>query len=152
VHQQAGAVQVIAIAASVMFSCSMLRVNFSAAAPMIAADLNLTVLQLAYIHSAFLAGYLLGHVPAGLLADGKIGGARVLCAGATAWAVVTLLHASIALFPSNMTAFALAFLRFLVGATTAVAIPALAATIAQALPRHRRTHAMSTCYGVCPPG
>ena len=50
---------------------------------MIAADLNLSVIQLAYIHSAFLAGYLVGHIPAGLLADGRYGGAKVLCAGMT---------------------------------------------------------------------
>lgn len=142
--------QVITIAASLMFSCAMLRVNFSAAAPMIAADMKLSVIQLAYIHSAFLAGYLVGHIPAGLLADGRFGGARVLCTGATAWAAATVLHASIAMFPSHMAPYALGFLRFLVGCTSAVAIPGLAATIAQALPRYKRTHAMSTCYGVPP--
>lgn len=60
------------------------------------------------------------------------------------------MHASIALFPDSTAPFVLAFLRFLVGATTAMAIPGLAATLAQALPKHRRTHAMSTCYGVPP--
>lgn len=143
--------QTVTIAASVMFSCTLLRVNFSAAAPMIAADLNLSVIQLAYIHSAFLAGYLIGHIPAGILADSRFGGARVLCTGATAWGLATVMHASISMFPGDMVPFVLAFLRFLVGAASALAVPGLAATLAQALPKHKRTRAMSTCYGVCPP-
>jgi hypothetical protein len=142
----AALVQIVPIAASIMFSCAMLRVNFSAAAPTIAADLGLSVIHLAYIHSAFLAGYLLGHIPAGVLAD-RYGGAVVLCAGATAWAVATLLHASLALTPLHLAPVTLGVLRFLVGLTTAVAIPGLAATIAQLLPEERRSHVMSTCYG-----
>ena len=54
------------------------------------------------------------------------------------------------MFPADVAPYALAFLRFLVGVTTAMAIPGLAAALAQALPKENRTHAMSTCYGVAP--
>lgn len=137
---------VVACAAWIMLSCAVLRVNFSAIAPIIVDEMGLSLVQLAYIHSSFLIGYCLGQLPFGLLAD-RTEGYTVLCGGALAWSIVTLLHAPLALAPAGVAPMALATLRMLVGLTTAVAVPGLAATLAQALPTDRRSKAMSTCYG-----
>lgn len=64
--------------------------------------------------------------------------------------MVTMLHAPLALAPAAVAPMALATLRMLVGLTTAAAVPALAATLAQALPKEQRSSAMSTCYGAVP--
>eukprot|EP00892_Ulva_mutabilis_P007995 jgi/Ulvmu1/5568/UM023_0105.1 len=138
---------VVTCAAGIMLACAVLRVNFAAVAPSIADELGLSMIQLAYMHSSFLIGYFLGHLPAGLLAD-RIGGYTVLCSGAMAWSVVTLLHAPLTMAPAAIAPMALATLRLLVGLTTAVAVPGLAATLAQALPEDQRSKAMSTCYGM----
>lgn len=118
-------------------------------APVIVGELGLSLVQLAYIHSSFLIGYCLGQLPAGFLSD-RIDGYIVLCTGALAWSVVTLLHAPLAIAPTTIAPMALASLRMLVGLTTAVAVPALAATLAQALPIDQRSKAMSICYGAVP--
>jgi sugar phosphate permease len=138
--------QVVALASGLMLTSAMLRVNFAAVAPTIAADLGLSMTQLSYVHTAFLAGYFLGHLPAGLLAD-RVGGARVLCLAGLAWALVTVAHMSLQYCPSTLVLPLLSVLRFGVGVTTAAAIPALAAALAQGLPLAKRSAAMSTCYG-----
>ena len=140
---------VVTCAASIMLACATLRVNFAAVAPAVADELGLSMIQLAYMHSSFLVGYFLGHLPAGLLAD-RISGYSVLCSGALAWSVVTLMHAPLTLAPAAIAPMALATLRLLIGLTTAVAVPGLAATLAQALPEDQRSKAMSTCYGTSP--
>lgn len=101
------------------------------------------------MHSAFLLGYLVGHVPCGILAD-RYGGARVLCAAAFGWAVATLAHGGVPLLAPHAQAPALLALRFAIGASTAAAVPSVAAAIAQGLPEVRRAGAMSAAYGAHP--
>jgi MFS transporter, ACS family, glucarate transporter len=113
---------------------------------MVAADMPLSVVQLSFVHTAFLAGYLLGHLPAGVLAD-RIGGYKVLCLGGFGWSAITLSHAWLAHCPIDFAVVVLGLLRFLVGLMTAAAVPGLAATLAQGLSKVTRTKAMSTCYG-----
>jgi hypothetical protein len=102
------------------------------------------------LHSAFLFGYLLGHVPFGVLAD-RFGGTRVLSASAVAWALLTAAHGAAA--PLAAAAYVplvatLLVLRFAIGVATAAAVPGLAAMLAQELPAERRAGAMSIAYGM----
>lgn len=138
--------QVTAVVCACMLTCAIARTNFAAAAPLIAGQLSLTIPQLSRMHSAFLVGYLVGHVPMGILAD-RYGGARVLCVAAFGWAAATLAHGGVPLLGPGGQAPALLALRFAVGATTAAAVPSVAAAIAQGLPEARRAGAMSAAYG-----
>ena len=104
----------------------------------------LSTMDLSYLHSAMLAGYFLGHIPAGMLAD-KAGGAPLLMLGCAMWSAATALHAFVP--SSSNPILTLSVLRFLVGLGASVAVPALASMLAQLLPREKRPRAMSTAYG-----
>ena len=129
-----------------MFSSAVARSNFAAAAPATAAALALSVSQLATLHTAFLVGYLSGHMPAGILAD-KFGGARVLLAAGLCWSAITCAHLSVTALPPHSAFVLLAVLRFGIGATTAAAVPALGAALAQLLPEQLRAKIQSASYG-----
>lgn len=144
------ATQAAAAAGAAMMSSAFARSNFAAAAPAAAAALSLSVAQLAHLHTAFLLGYLVGHVPAGLLAD-RFGGARVLLYAALAWSGITCAHALVGVAPPGLALPLLAALRFGVGVASAAAVPALAATLAQMLPEAQRAKIMSASYGARPP-
>ena len=108
------------------------RVNISIAAKDIAAEFNLTNLQLGRIFSAFLLGYAFFQVPDGRLADAW-GPRRILTIGIIWWGIFTALTASV---PAGMAGGLLAFvlIRFLLGAGEAVVYPSCNRVVASWIP------------------
>jgi MFS family permease len=142
--------QVTFIAGVCMLTSAIARVNFAAAAPLLATNISLNITQLSHLHSAFLFGYLVGHIPFGILAD-RYGGTRTLSAAAVAWALITAAHGASSLLAAaaNVPVLdILLVLRFAIGAATAAAVPGLAAMLAQELPAELRAGAMSAAYGM----
>jgi ACS family glucarate transporter-like MFS transporter len=98
------------------------RVNISIAGSAIAAEFNLSNVQLGTVFSAFLFGYAMFQTTGGWLAD-RLGPRRVLAAGVLWWGVFSALTA----FVSPRLGFALYVLigvRFLLGAGEAIMFPA----------------------------
>lgn len=92
------------------------RICISAAAPAIMADLNLSVLQMSLVFSAFTLAYSLFEVPSGWLGD-AIGARRVLTRIVLWWSGFTMLTGAAWSLPS------LVAIRFLFGAGEAGAFP-----------------------------
>ena len=64
------------------------RVNVSVAAVLLMRDFQMSQVAIGRLFSAFVRGYAIAQVPAGMLAD-RWGTARVLVASAAAWVVLT---------------------------------------------------------------
>jgi MFS transporter, ACS family, glucarate transporter len=106
------------------------RVNVSTAGPLIMQEFGLTQVQMGTVFSAFLLGYVLFQVPAGMLAD-RWGAARVLALAAGAWVVMTIL--SVTLVPQGLAIGFSIFLllRFLLGITSSPTYPGSAKGVSQ---------------------
>jgi len=103
-----------------------LRYNFSAAAPVMMADLGLTAIQWGWVLAAFMTGYTLFQIPGGMLGD-RFGPRRVLATIAVLWALLTAVTALVpgADFASTGIIMAsLMLVRFLVGVVHAPVYPA----------------------------
>jgi len=112
------------------------RVNLSIAGKFIAAEFQLTDIQLGNVLSAFLLGYALFQIPGGRFAD-RIGPRRVLAIGVIWWGVFTALTA---LVPPRFSLAVLVFVavRFLLGAGEAIIYPASNRFVAQWIPSQER--------------
>src|SRR5437870_1950188 len=113
---------VVALLSATATASYLCRVNVSVAGAVLMRELDLSQAAMGQVFSAFVFGYALAQVPAGLLAD-RWGTRRVLLASACAWIAVTVLIAAVGLGPFGGTpalAFAvlLAF-RFVLGVSEA---------------------------------
>ena len=107
------------------------RICISAAAPFIMADLQLTVLQMSAVFSAFTLAYSLFEIPSGWLADVH-GPRRVLTRIVLWWSAFTMLTGAATGFGSLLS------IRFLFGAGEAGAFPTIARSFSRWFPRRER--------------
>ena len=107
------------------------RICISAAAPFIMADLQLTVLQMSAVFSAFTLAYSIFEIPSGWLADVR-GPRRVLTRIVLWWSAFTMLTGAAAGFGSLLA------IRFLFGAGEAGAFPTIARSFSRWFPRRER--------------
>jgi len=112
------------------------RVNISVAGSSLAREYHLNDIQLGFVFSAFLAGYVMFQVPAGWLAD-RFGPRRVLTGGVLWWGVFTALTAAVPVAIVRPI-FALLAIRFLLGVGEAVVYPTSCKFIEQWIPTYER--------------
>lgn len=113
------------------------RVNVSVAGALMRDELALDAIQMGRVFSAFLLGYALCQVPAGMLAD-RFGAKRVLALAALSWVVAT---AALALVPSVAALPLLLGFRLLLGIGEAPTFPAAAQAISRHIPPAARGRA-----------
>jgi ACS family glucarate transporter-like MFS transporter len=113
------------------------RVNVSTAGPLIMEEFHLTQVDMGRVFSAFLLGYALCQVPAGLLAD-KWGARKLLTVAAWAWFGLTAISV---LLPKDSGATGLfsafsgfLFLRLLLGISSSPTYPGSAKGVSQWIP------------------
>jgi ACS family glucarate transporter-like MFS transporter len=105
------------------------RIAISAAAPFIMDELQLSVLQMSIVFSAFTLAYSLFEIPSGWLGDVK-GSRRVLTRIVLWWSAFTMLTGAARGYVSLLA------IRFLFGAGEAGAFPNIARTFSTWFPRH----------------
>lgn len=117
------------------------RVNVSVAGVLMMKEFGLSQVVMGRVFSAFLLGYALFQVPAGMLAD-RYGARRVLAGAALWWVAGTVLLAAIGWGPLGLGAgamlTALLVVRFVIGVGEAPTFPAAAQAVARWLPPTRR--------------
>jgi len=119
------------------------RVNVSVAAVLLMRDFQMSQAAIGRLFSAFVLGYAIAQVPAGMLAD-RFGTARVLVASAAAWVVLTAMQAAVGLGPIGSAGGAVAFLfvlRFALGVCEAPTFPAAARGVARWIRREAQGRA-----------
>ncbi len=113
------------------------RVNFSTAGVLAMREFGLSQVQMGWIFSAFLLGYALCQVPAGMLAD-RWGARRVLAIACWWWLAVTVVQASVGTVLWQVGAagalWSVMILRFLLGVMEAPTYPASAQGVACWIP------------------
>lgn len=115
------------------------RICISAAAPFMMADLNLTMLQMSVVFSAFTLAYSLFEVPAGWRGD-VVGARRVLTRIVVWWSAFTMLTGAAWSFRS------LVAIRFLFGAGEAGAFPNIQHSFARWFPARERGRANGVLF------
>lgn len=125
-------VSLLAFTATASYLC---RVNVSVTGGLMMRDLGLSQQTMGQIFSAFLAGYALCQIPAGMLAD-RFGAPRVLAVAAIGWVMAT---AIIGLGAASF--FLLLSGRLLLGITEAPTFPSSAQAISLQLPQAQRGRA-----------
>jgi ACS family glucarate transporter-like MFS transporter len=113
------------------------RVNVSVAGALMREELALDPVQMGRVFSAFLLGYALCQVPAGMLAD-RFGARRVLGLAALSWVVAT---AAMAVVPSASALPLLLGFRLVLGIGEAPTFPAAAQAISRHIPPEARGRA-----------
>jgi len=119
------------------------RVNVSVAAVLLMRDFQMSQAAIGRLFSAFVLGYAIAQVPAGMLAD-RFGTARVLVASSAAWVVLTAMQAAVGLGPIASAGGAVAFLfvlRFALGVCEAPTFPAAARGVARWIRREAQGRA-----------
>lgn len=120
------------------------RVNMSTAGALAMREFGLSQTQMGRIFSAFLLGYALCQIPAGILAD-RWGARRVLAAAAWWWLAATLAQACVGWGPLQFGAvgalWSFMVLRFLLGVAEAPTYPASAQGVACWIPAERQGRA-----------
>ncbi len=113
------------------------RVNVSVAGDLLMREFGLSQVQMGRVFSAFLLGYALFQVPAGMLAD-RFGARRVLAGAALWWVAGTALLASVGAGPLQLSAgaalTAFLVLRLVLGIGEAPTFPAAAQGISRWIP------------------
>ena len=104
------------------------RVNVSTAGPLIMREYGLTQVEMGRVFSAFLLGYVVFQVPAGLLAD-RFGAGRILSWASLCWFGMTMLAVWLA---PGFSIFLI--LRLLLGITSSPTYPGSAKGVAQWIP------------------
>ena len=115
------------------------RICISAAAPFIMRDLNLTVLQMSVVFSAFTLAYSIFEIPSGWLGDVK-GPRRILTRIVLWWSAFTMLTGAARGFAS------LVAIRFLFGAGEAGAVPNIARSFSRWFPPRERGRANGVLF------
>ena len=110
------------------------RVNVSTAGPLLMKEFSLSQVAMGRVFSAFLLGYALFQVPAGMLAD-KWGAPKILGWAAWFWVALTVIQSLTGWGPFQLQdGFALPlflFLRFLLGVTESPTFPGAAKGVSQ---------------------
>lgn len=138
--------QILALLALFSLASYVLRTNISIAAKFMMPELGLGEIEMGRVFSAFMLGYALFQIPAGLLGD-RLGARLVLAGSALLWGVTTLLTGLVPgwLLPAGAAAFAsLLVLRFVLGAAEAATYPVAARAVAAWIPFSERTFANAT--------
>jgi MFS transporter, ACS family, glucarate transporter len=116
------------------FLSYLLRTNIAVAQQYMARELSLSDIQIGYVFSAFLIGYTIFQVPAGVLGD-RFGPRFILTASGIAWGATTLLTG---LIPGVGAALlVLLILRFLHGVGEAATYPVAMTAVADWFPAGR---------------
>ncbi len=122
-----GMVTLLCATATASYMC---RVNVSTAGVLIMDEFSLNQVDMGRIISAFILGYALFQIPAGILAD-RLGARRVLTWAAFLWAVITIIQAIVGsgffeISSSATTLFVFVLFRFLLGVSESPTYPASA--------------------------
>src|SRR5262249_42890315 len=121
----------------------VLRTNITVAAKLMMPELGLNEIQMGQVFSAFMLGYAIFQIPAGILGDRK-GPRLVLTLAAVLWGATTLLTGLVPglLIGSGLGALmSLIVLRFTLGAAEAATYPVAARSVANWFPISERTFA-----------
>jgi MFS transporter, ACS family, glucarate transporter len=124
--------------ATVSYIC---RVNLSVVGALMMRDLHFSQVDMGQLFSAFVLGYAIFQVPAGLASD-KWGARSILIAAALSWSVITVCIASLGwVNPQSLgvSAFAvLLLLRFMLGIGESPTFPAAAQAVSQVISRTKQ--------------
>jgi len=135
--------RVVFLTACTMALCNVDRVLLSVAGLPMAAEFGFNSATMGVLQSSYLWGYGLGQVPSGLLAD-RFGGPRVLVGGLALWSLATL---ALPLARSSAAPLAvLTLTRVLFGFGSAVALPAVSATVSRLVPASKRASNLAVIY------
>ena len=135
--------RVVFLTACTMALCNIDRVLLSVAGLPMAAEFAFNSPTMGVLQSSYLWGYGLGQVPSGLLSD-RFGGPRVLLGGLALWSLATL---ALPLARSSAAPLAvLTLTRVLFGFGSAVALPAVSATVSRLVPESRRASNLAAIY------
>ena len=124
----------VALLAGTATASYLARVNVSVAGALMREELALDPVAIGRVFSAFLLGYALCQVPAGMLAD-RFGAKRVLAAASLSWVVAL---AAMALVPAAAALPLLLGFRLLLGVGEAPTFPAAAQAISRHIPPEAR--------------
>ena len=127
----------VALLAATATASYLCRVNVSVAGALMMKELALDQIQMGRVFSAFLLGYALCQVPAGVLAD-RFGSRRVLGIAALSWVAATAL---MAFAPAAAALPVLLGARLLLGIGEAPTFPAAAEAVALHIPADARGRA-----------
>jgi len=116
------------------------RITISIAAPAISKALHIGPVELGFIFSAFMWGYGLCAIPAGIIVD-KLGAKRAMTYGVIVWTIGTVLGGFAGLV-TNVVVF-LFLTRLLIGVAEAVVTPGSASVLASWFPDRERGLASS---------
>jgi MFS transporter, ACS family, glucarate transporter len=120
------------------------RVNVSVTGALLMQDFALSQIQMGRVFSAFLLGYALFQIPAGVLAD-RWGARRVLLLSAWWWVALTILQSLVGWGPlhagSGATLIVLLTLRFILGVGEAPTFPGAAQGVERWIPPERQGRA-----------
>lgn len=119
--------RICALMVAASFVAYILRTNMSVAGEPMAADLQLSHVQLGVVLSGWAWGYALLQFPGGVLGD-RLGGRRMITTLALCWGVLNLLVAFVpgrAVLPITGVIVILVLLRFLMGAAQAPLFPVI---------------------------
>jgi ACS family glucarate transporter-like MFS transporter len=121
------------------------RVNVSVTGALLMQEFGFSQIQMGRVFSAFLLGYALFQIPAGMLAD-RWGARRVLLLSAWWWVLLTILQSCAGWGPlhagSGATLIVLLTLRFILGVGEAPTFPAAAQGVERFIPPERQGRAI----------
>jgi ACS family glucarate transporter-like MFS transporter len=124
--------------ATVSYIC---RVNLSVVGALMMRDLQFSQADMGQLFSAFVLGYAIFQVPAGVASD-RWGARRILIAATLSWSVVTVCIASLkwfGLLSLGISAFGiLLLLRFFLGIGESPTFPAAAQAVSQIIPKTKQ--------------
>lgn len=118
------------------------RATLSIAGTTVAKDLQLSVITMGYIFSAFGWAYLLMQIPGGWLLD-RFGSKKVYAWSLFFWSLFTFLQGFIGLLPLAWAGVSMFFMRFMLGFSEAPSFPANARIVAAWFPAKERGTASS---------
>jgi MFS transporter, ACS family, glucarate transporter len=128
---------VVALLSATATASYLCRVNMSVVGALLMGEFHLSQIAMGRVFSAFVLGYALAQIPAGMLAD-RWGARRVLLASAWAWVITTVLQVVVGLGSlgrSPASAFTvLLACRFAVGLSEAPTFPAAAQGVVRWIP------------------
>ena len=130
------------------FLSYLLRINITVAQQFMARELSLSDIQIGYIFTAFLIGYTVFQVPAGVLGD-RFGPRVVLTVAGLSWAVTTLLTGlapGLLVRGATIALLSLLLLRFLHGAFEAATYPVAMTAVSEWFPARQHAFVNSVIF------
>jgi len=139
-------VGLLAVTATASYLC---RVNVSVVGALLMDEFGLSQPAMGRVFSAFVLGYALAQIPAGMLVD-RWGVRRVLLAAALCWAMLTALQTLVGIVAARSPAAALTALltlRFVLGVAEAPTFPAAGQAVARWIPKNAQGRANGFVLG-----